>query len=308
MSRDAQVYVGRFAPSPTGPLHAGSLATALASRLDALAHGGRWLLRIEDLDPPREQPGATEHILGTLAALGFRSDGEILFQSRRHADYEAAFARLVEAGHVYPCACTRREIADSLSRRGLVHERHGERVYPGTCRAGLPPGRAPRAWRVAVDRTPIRWSDRALPTPREDRLDESVGDFVLRRADGLWAYQLAVVVDDGAQAVTDVVRGDDLLEATPRQAWLQSLLGLPRPRWLHLPVITDARGEKLSKQTGAPAVDAREGVRALEAALAHLGLPPTGAATLELFWPRATASWARRWLAGGNPGSPRPAG
>ena len=252
----------------------------------------------EDLDPPREQPGAAEHILGTLAALGFRSDGEIVFQSRRHAHYEAAFARLSAAGQVYPCACTRREIADSLSRRGLVRERHAELIYPGTCRQGLPPGRAPRAWRVRVGATPIRWSDRGRPGTREDRLDTSVGDFVLRRADGLWAYPLAVVGDDDEQAVSDVVRGDDLLEATPRQAWLQSLLGLARPRWLHLPVITDARGDKLSKQTGAPAVDAREGVSALEAALAHLGLPATGAATLEAFWMRATRAWGQRWCIG----------
>jgi len=285
--------MSRFAPSPTGPLHAGSLATALASRLDARAHGGRWLLRIEDLDPPREQPGATEHILGTLKALGFHSDGEIVFQSRRHHHYEAAFARLQAAGLVYPCACTRREIADSLNRRGVARERHGELVYPGTCRAGLPPGRTPRAWRVKVGAQPIRWTDRGRPGEREDRLDESVGDFVLRRADGLWAYQLAVVVDDAAQGVTDVVRGDDLLEATPRQAWLQSLLGIPRPRWLHLPVITDAHGEKLSKQTGAPAVDAREGLEVLEAALVHLQLPATGASTLETFWARATAAWAQ---------------
>jgi glutamyl-Q tRNA(Asp) synthetase len=285
-------YVGRFAPSPTGPLHAGSLATALGSRLDALAHRGRWLLRIEDLDPPREQPGAAAHILDTLQALGFRSDGEIVFQSQRHTGYQAAFERLQQAGHLYGCACTRREIADSLTRRGLPRERHGELIYPGTCREGLAAGRAPRAWRVRVDHRPIVWRDRGCPGDRVDDLAASVGDFVLRRADGLWAYQLAVVVDDAAQGVTDVVRGDDLLEATPRQVHLQALLGLPRPRWLHLPVITDSKGEKLSKQNGAPAIDASRGLVVLEAALVHLGLPRTGAASIETFWARATAAWA----------------
>jgi glutamyl-Q tRNA(Asp) synthetase len=296
MRQPGAPYVGRFAPSPTGPLHAGSLATALGSRLDALAHGGRWLLRIEDLDPPREQPGAARHIIDTLQALGLRSDGEIVFQSRRHALYQAAFDRLLAAGLIYPCACTRREIADTLTRRGQARERHGELVYPGTCRQGMPAGRTARSWRVRVDDRIVAWADRGEDGMRHDDLASTVGDFVLRRADGLWAYQLAVVVDDHAQAVTDVVRGDDLLESTPRQIFLQTLLGLPHPRWLHLPVVTDARGEKLSKQTGAPAIDATDGLRVLEQALRHLGLPPTGATSIEAYWPLATTLWARARL------------
>lgn len=285
-------YVGRFAPSPTGPLHAGSLVAALASQLDARAHRGRWLLRIEDLDPPREVPGAAAAIIGTLAAFGFEHDGPIEFQSRRHAHYRHAFEQIQAAGLVYPCACTRREIADSVASQGLGRERHREMVYPGTCRNGIADGRAPRAWRLRVGDAVIDWSDRSGRSFHEC-LADTVGDFVLLRSDGLWAYQLAVVVDDALQGVTDVVRGDDLIGSTSRQILLQRLLGSPTPRYLHLPVVTDARGEKLSKQTGAAALDADRPLPALEAALAHLGLGNTGAQSVAGFWSDATARWAR---------------
>jgi len=301
-----RAYVGRFAPSPTGPLHAGSLATALASRLDALAHGGRWLLRIEDLDPPREMPGAAAGIVDTLARLGFAPDGPVEYQSRRGALYQQAFERLRAAGLLYPCACTRREIADSLTRTGLVRERHRELVYPGTCRQGMPAGREPRAWRLRVGDAVVAWRDRSGRS-FEDRMAEEVGDFVLKRADGLWAYQLAVVVDDAAQGVTDVVRGDDLIGSTSRQILLQRLLGLPTPRYLHLPVVLGADGEKLSKQNGAQAIDAERPLEALAAAMRHLGLPavpPSGGVKtgLDAFWREATEAWRRsRWFADGGP-------
>jgi len=284
-------YVGRFAPSPTGPLHAGSLVAALASCLDARAQRGRWLLRIEDLDVPREMPGAADSIIDTLARLGFRHDGGIVFQSRRDDAYRQAFERLAAGGHVYPCACTRREIADSITHQGEALA-HGGKPYPGTCRHGMPAGRGARAWRVRVDATAVRWSDRRAG-PRCDRLDEQVGDFVVRRADGPWAYQLAVVVDDDAQGVTDVVRGADLLDSTARQLHLRHLLGLPAPRHLHVPVLVGPDGAKLSKQTGAPAVDASRPVDALDAALEALGLGRIGDEPLGRWWSLATGRWAQ---------------
>ena len=287
-------YIGRFAPSPTGPLHAGSLVAALASRLDALAHDGSWLLRIEDVDTPRTVAGAADEILRTLAALGFRWDGEPLLQSTRGGAYEAAFERLRAAQHVYPCACTRREIADSLLRAGESLARHGELVYPGTCRHGLRPGRAPRAWRLWVPPGPVEFVDRCAGPVRQDVARE-VGDFVLRRADGIWAYQLAVVVDDDAQRVTDVVRGADLLASTPRQIVLTQLLGVRRPRYLHVPLVTDERGEKLSKQTGAQPVDAAQPLQALRLAAAHLGLGAIQAASLDAFWQEAVRRWGARY-------------
>ncbi len=291
-------YVGRFAPSPTGPLHAGSLVAALASFLDARAHGGRWLLRIEDLDPPREVAGAAEDIVSTLSAFGFEHDGAIEYQSRRGPRYQQAFDALRDRGLIYPCACTRREIADSATRAGREQPRHGELVYPGTCRHGIAQGRAPRAWRVRVDDAVVEWTDRNGASFREALADE-VGDFVLRRADGLWAYQLAVVVDDASQGVTDVVRGADLIGSTARQIHLQRLLGYPTPRYLHLPVVTDAHGEKLSKQTGARALDARDAVVELNRAMAHLGLAPVDADGVADFWPRAVERWMEsRWMPG----------
>lgn len=262
-------YVGRFAPSPTGPLHAGSLVAALASWLDARAHGGRWLLRIEDVDAPRSVAGADALIRAQLSSCGLTWDGEVMVQSTRDAAYAAAFAALRAAGQVYPCACTRREIADSIANV-REHAFGRELVYPGTCRAGLAPGRAPRAWRVRVPAGAIGFDD-VLAGRRSQDLAREVGDFVLRRADGLWAYQLAVVVDDIAQGVTHVVRGADLIDSTARQLHLIRLLGGTPPEYLHVPVVTSADGEKLSKQTGAAAIDPAGAAAALAAAWSHLG-------------------------------------
>ncbi|HEX4927827.1 MAG TPA: tRNA glutamyl-Q(34) synthetase GluQRS [Burkholderiales bacterium] len=260
------MYTGRFAPSPSGPLHFGSLVAALASWLDARAARGRWLVRIEDLDRPRVQPGADAAILGTLVRLGLRWDGEVLYQSRREALYREALARLRE--RTYWCACTRREIADSSL--GLAID--GARIYPGTCREGIAAGKEARALRLRVGADEIRFVDR-VQGPQAQLLARDVGDFVLCRADGLIAYQLAVVVDDAAQGVTDVVRGADLLDSTARQVHLQRLLGLPTPRYLHVPVALSEGGEKLSKQTDAPPIDAARPAEALAAALAFLGQP-----------------------------------
>jgi len=261
--------IGRFAPSPTGPLHFGSLVAALASWLDARAGGGRWLVRMEDLDRPRVQPGADGEILRTLAALGLEWDGKIVYQSERAALYREALDRL--RPQTYWCGCSRREIADSSL--GLAAD--GARIYPGTCRDGLGAGKSARALRVKTPAGEIGFDDR-VQGPQAQELAREVGDFVLYRADGLFAYQLAVVVDDAAQGVTDVVRGADLLDSTARQIHLQRLLGLPTPRYLHVPMALDARGEKLSKQTGAAALDPERPVEALAAALRFLGQPETG--------------------------------
>lgn len=282
-------YIGRFAPSPTGPLHRGSLVAAMASYLDALAHRGKWLVRIEDIDEARTQPGAAESILACLHACGFRWDGEVVWQSRRKVLYRQAFERLQP--QIYPCGCTRREIADSHVGIGA----DGAAVYPGTCRAGLTLGRLARAYRVRVPDDAsgiIRFEDRWCGTVAQD-LARDVGDFVLRRADGFWAYQLAVVVDDAQQGVTDVVRGADLLDSTARQIYLQRLLGMPTPQYLHVPVVTNQAGEKLSKQTDAQALDLLRPLQELLAAADFLGLPVKGAASVEEFWQRAVPAWTR---------------
>jgi glutamyl-Q tRNA(Asp) synthetase len=258
-------YRGRFAPSPTGPLHAGSLVAALASWLDARAHGGQWLVRIEDVDGPRCPPGTDEVILGQLAALGLLPDEPPVWQSRRGDRYQAALDRLVRSGAAFGCACTRAEIAALAGPR----PRHGELIYPGTCRAGTH-GRPVRAWRFRVDGR-IDWTDRRLGAQSQD-LGAEVGDFVLKRADGLWAYQLAVVVDDAEQGITDVVRGEDLADNTPRQIALQRALGLPTPRYLHTPLVLGADGHKLSKQNGAQAIDLSDPVARLREAAQRLGL------------------------------------
>ena len=267
-----RAYVGRFAPSPTGPLHAGSLVAALASWLDARAHGGRWLLRIEDVDRPRSVPGAAEDIVATLRACGLAWDGEIVVQGTRETAYRAAFDRLKAMGAVYPCGCTRREIADSVANL-REHAFGHELVYPGTCRDGLPVGRAARAWRVRVGDAVIGFED-AWAGPQCQDLAREVGDFVVLRADGLWAYQLAVVVDDHDAGVTHVVRGADLLDSTARQIHLQRLLGFDTPQYLHVPVVTTVSGDKLSKQTGATPIDTADRVGALLRAARHLGLAP----------------------------------
>ena len=283
-------YVGRFAPSPTGPLHAGSLVAALASWLDARAHErGRWLLRIEDVDTPRCVPGADEFIQQQLATLGLLPDEPPVWQSHRGGLYAAALARLQAAGRAYPCACSRRDIDAALAAAGVRHERHGERVYPGTCRQGLA-GRPARAWRaLTAGAGRIDWVDRRLGLQSQD-LEAEVGDFVLKRADGLWAYQLAVVVDDADQGITDIVRGEDLADNTPRQIWLQRLLGLPTPRYLHTPLVLAADGQKLSKQNGAAALDLAEPLQTLRTAAGRLGLR-LEAATL----PEALAEGVAQW-------------
>ena len=241
-------YRGRFSPSPTGPLHFGSLIAALGSYLDAKQHNGKWLVRIEDLDTPRTVPGAADTILHTLEKIGLYWDETVIYQSRRTAEYETALHKLNSSGKAYLCACTRKEIADST-----LHGIEGQ-VYPGTCRKGLPEGRQGRAWRVLTDNIAIEFDD-VLQGYIMQRLENDMGDFVVKRADGLFAYQLAVVVDDAFQHITHVVRGADLLTSTPRQIYLQHLLGLPTPNYLHLPVVTNSQGEKLSKQTLAKPID-----------------------------------------------------
>lgn len=283
------MYRGRFAPSPTGPLHAGSLVAALASWLDARAHGGVWLLRIEDVDTPRCVPGAERVILQQLAACGLMADEPPWRQSERGEAYADALQQLVAAGRAYPCACTRRDIDEALAARGVAHERFAERVYPGTCRDGLH-GRPARAWRLRAEGR-VRWVDRRLGEAVQD-VGAEVGDFVLKRADGLWAYQLAVVVDDAAQGITDVVRGEDLADNTPRQILLQHALGLPRPRYLHTPLVLGDDGHKLSKQNGAQALDLADPLAALRAAGAVLGLPPLAADDVHDWLAAAVPAWA----------------
>jgi len=287
-------YRGRFAPSPTGPLHFGSLVAALASYLDARAHAGTWLVRIEDIDAPRTVPGAADEILVTLARFGLHADAPPEWQSRRIDRYRAALEQLKADGHVYPCGCTRKEIADSQLH---AHRRNTTLIYPGTCRDGLH-GKPARAWRLRVpdgDAALIRFDDRWLG-PQQQNLATEVGDFVLLRADGQWAYQLAVVVDDAAAGITHVVRGADLLDSTARQIWLQRCLRVPTPAWMHVPVVTNADGEKLSKQNGAPALDASRPLDALVAAARHLGLGLGGGAyaSLKAFYAEATLAWAQR--------------
>ena len=282
--------MGRFAPTPSGPLHFGSLVAALGSALEARHHGGRWLVRIEDVDTPRAVPGVAEAMLAALERFGFMWDGEVLWQSRRTEVYADALERLKAGGHVFPCACSRRELAEvpdsALARDGSLR-------YPGTCREGLPPGGRPRAWRVRAGGT-IRFED-AVQGWQEEDLARDVGDYVALRADGVFAYQLAVVVDDAEQGVTHVVRGADLLGSTARQIHLQTLLGLPVPAYAHLPVATNVAGEKLSKQTLARAVDEDSPPRVLTAALGFLGqAPPDGldGASVAEVWAWALDNWA----------------
>jgi glutamyl-Q tRNA(Asp) synthetase len=286
-------YRGRFAPSPTGPLHFGSLVSALASFLDARAHRGTWLLRIEDIDGPRTVPGAADEILDTLGKFGMHSEEQPVWQSHREDAYQRALEQLLAGGFVFPCGCTRREIADS---RAHSHARHATLAYPGTCRDGLH-GKLPRAWRMRVpdgDAAVLTFEDRWQGTQTQD-LARDVGDFVLKRADGEWAYQLAVVVDDAQAGITHIVRGADLLDSTARQIYLQRCLGASTPVYLHVPVVVNELGEKLSKQTGATGLDSGTPLVALMQAAQHLGLAPGSAASLEGFFSDATMQWARRF-------------
>lgn len=287
MKTEVSQYRGRFAPSPTGPLHFGSLVAAVGSYLDAKSRNGDWLLRIEDLDPPRIVAGSADDILRTLEALELHWDGEVMYQSQRGEAYREALDQLQRQGALYPCNCSRREIADSTldASSGLV--------YHGFCRNGMRPGRAAHALRVRTDDVPIQFQDR-LQGHCIQRLASEMGDFVLRRADGFYAYQLAVVVDDAAQGVSDVVRGADILDSTPRQIYLQQLLGLATPSYLHLPVAVNVRGEKLSKQTLAPAIEVGVPLPLLFEVLEFLGQDPQREllqGDLCSFWAWAIAHW-----------------
>lgn len=280
-------YRGRFAPSPTGPLHFGSLVAAVGSCLDARSRGGAWLVRIDDLDPPRIMPGAARHILHTLRAFGFDWDAPVVYQSTRAVAYHAALHRLRAGGWIYPCACSRREIADS-AWQGIEGP-----VYAGTCRGGLRDARCARALRVRTHSEAIAFTD-AVQGEIAQSLEHEIGDFVVYRADRVFAYQLAVVVDDAEQGITDIVRGADLLLSTPRQIHLQRLLGLPAPRYAHLPVAVNAAGQKLSKQTLARAVEPDAARAVLTAALDFLGQSPAAAMRrlpLAAFWRAAIAEW-----------------
>ena len=280
------MYVGRFAPSPTGPLHAGSLVAALASWLDAKAHAGQWLVRIEDVDTPRCRPGSDQTILQQLAACGLYPDAPPVYQSQRGHLYQNALDQLIAQSQAYPCGCTRQDIQAALAAASHhsdpPRERHSELIYPGTCRDGLN-GKKARSWRFLSTFFPsnspvtqqilgqiapniiankVHWTDRLLG-PQSQNVSTQAGDFVLKRADGLWAYQLAVVVDDAAQGITHIVRGQDLADNTARQLLLQRSLGLPQPHYLHTPLVPGAHGEKLSKQNGAQALHLQEPVTAL---------------------------------------------
>ena len=306
-------YRGRFAPSPTGPLHAGSLVAALASWLDAKAQGGQWLVRIEDVDTTRCLPGVDQFILHQLAACGLHPHTPPVWQSRRSVLYQAALDTLVKRQLAYPCACSRQDIAHALNTQGQPRPRHGELIYPGTCRQGLN-GRLARAWRLrtvefesiqlptgvnqcllpsqSIANNLVHWTDRRLG-PQQQNVATEVGDFTLRRADGCFSYQLAVVVDDAALGITDVVRGEDLTDNTARQILLQRALSVPTPRYLHTPLVTGANGEKLSKQNGAQAIDTHDPYaagQALSKAAQVLGLPPA-----EDNLAHALGLWTRTW-------------
>ena len=305
-------YIGRFAPSPTGPLHAGSLVAALASWLDARAHGGCWLVRIEDVDATRCHADLPRRIMRQLLQHALVPDAEPAVQSQRHAQYQQALNQLIGRSLAYPCTCSRKQIAGHWAGHGQSPQRHGERVYPGTCRpqrgaAPAPVPAQPHAWRLDIAACLQRqglpadaatvWNDRRLGA-QQQVVTQAVGDFVLRRADGLWAYQLAVVVDDADQGVTHVVRGEDLADNTARQIVLQQALGLPTPRYLHTPLVRGTNGEKLSKQNGAEALPEGQEPQALanlQAAARVLDLPLAQAATPHQALAQWTDAWRRRW-------------
>jgi glutamyl-Q tRNA(Asp) synthetase len=282
----ARPYRGRFAPSPTGPLHFGSLITAVGSFLQARSQGGEWLVRMEDIDPPREQAGAADAILHALEAYHLHWDGSVLYQSERGEAYAAALDQLQEQGDSFPCACTRSSIA---AARAKIHHNTASNdddadndsttiIYPGTCRTGLPPGTTARAIRVRVPTHTDTFTD-ALQGQIETPLQTAVGDFVVKRADGFFAYHLAVVVDDAEQNISEIVRGTDLLSSTPPQRYLQTRLSYPHPAYCHLPIATNAQGQKLSKQTFATAIDILNPGPTLIKALAFLGQQPDASLT-----------------------------
>jgi len=281
----AAQYVGRFAPSPTGPLHAGSLVAAVASYADARANDGRWLLRIEDVDLPRCSAAAEREIVRQLAVFGFEHDGDVVRQSERGAHYEQALTQLAQAGALFACICTRKML------EAATRNSEGEVIYPGTCRGRAPAVRGALRLRSWGADTRVQFQDRAFGTIEQD-VGAEVGDFVLKRADGLYAYQLAVVVDDALQGVTHVVRGADLLLNTPRQVLLQQRLAYARPHYLHVPLVRNAQGEKLSKQTRAAPLDEHRPAATLREAWAFLGQPDVGDCdSVATFWTRAIRSW-----------------
>lgn len=284
-------YRGRFAPSPTGPLHFGSLVAALASYADARHNRGEWLVRMEDVDEIRAVPGAADDILRTLERFGFEWDGGIMIQSQRKGHYLEVIDSLLREGHAYHCGCSRAEIGE-----GARHGIEGP-VYPGTCRNGLPPGKKPRTVRLLTDNLPIRFDDRIFG-PQQQSVSHDIGDFVIRRADGFTAYQLAVVVDDQEQGINQVVRGADLLASTPRQILLLQRLGFDRPHYAHVPLVLDAQGRKLSKQDRAHPVNSATPLPALLEAWAFLcqDAPPEMPVTIREFWPWAIANWNMRKL------------
>ena len=299
-------YRGRFAPSPTGPLHAGSLVAALASWLDAKAHHGQWWVRIEDTDGPRCPPGTDQLILQQLAQCHLHPDAPVQWQSRRTHLYQAALDQLQRSGHIYPCTCSRKDITAALTAPGWAAQRHAAAPYPGTCRHQPPTApqlaQGPHAWRFRVPSGVWHWHDRCLGAQSQD-LALSVGDVVLRRADGLWAYQLAVVVDDAEQGITHVVRGQDLADNTPRQMALQQALGLATPLYMHTPLVLGADGEKLSKQNGAQALDTRDALVCLQSAATVLGLSAHPGPVTD-----ALGFWVQQWsLMHGADGSDRQA-
>ncbi|MGC3980161.1 MAG: tRNA glutamyl-Q(34) synthetase GluQRS [Steroidobacteraceae bacterium] len=285
-------YRGRFAPSPTGPLHFGSLVAAVGSYLQARKARGQWLVRIEDLDPPRTVPGSADLILHTLEAFGFIWDESVLWQGTRTTAYEAALQRLIDAGLSYPCSCTRSEL-QALARNASQENSGDELHYPGRCRPGPLRPQADMAWRLHVPDETICFIDQ-LQGRQCLNLQESIGDFVIKRRDGWFAYQLAVVVDDAEQGITEVVRGTDLLLNTPRQIALQQALGLPTPVYLHLPLAVDKNGQKLAKSSAAPAIETRHATSTLWQALVFLRQQPPDAlqrASLDTLWQWAVENW-----------------
>ena len=286
MTQTSNIYRGRFAPSPTGALHFGSLVAAVGSYLDARSQGGEWLIRVEDLDPPREVPGAADDILRSLEAFGFEWDGSVLYQSQRLEAYGDAVTDLLHRHQAYPCGCSRKEIAIK-GQAGAEGP-----IYPGLCRTGLATGKKPRSLRLRTHPEPIVFEDR-IQGRIQQSVEAEIADFVLRRADGLYAYQLAVVIDDGWQGINHVVRGCDLLISTPRQIQLQSVTGLPSMVYAHLPLVIDTDGTKLSKQAKSLPVDAKDPLSTLLAALEFLNQPLPGdqAPDLETLWEWAINYW-----------------
>lgn len=284
-------YRGRFAPSPTGPLHLGSLVCALATWLDARAHDGEWILRIEDIDPYRDKPEYARSILHTLQYFGFCSDAPVVFQSERNDCYEKAFETLKKNHQIYPCTCSRAEVMQRAQELGIPPG-----IYPGTCRNGAKGTKTP-AWRFLVDTGEMTFRDR-IAGPFTQDLRRSVGDFVVRRADHCWAYQLAVVVDDALQGITHIVRGADLLDNTPRQMLLQRALDYPTPSYAHIALVKNPDGTKLSKQTRAAAVVCEHRVATLDALMPHLGLPTTGARSESEFFLSAIRFWKETYIEG----------